>query len=809
MSVEDETLNEDAQGPRPLTFTPRERRRPSLRRALLRRRNRPPRPRVRKLRLFCVLAAFLGLAAISTLFGMLTALASDLPQLENRVEFRASVDSYLYDDTGAPIGPLVSPDEHVIDNWYQISPYMRDAVVAVEDKRYWSSPGIDIRGLLRAAVSDLTGGPTEGGSTIPEEFVKNVEQAEDHRTIFEKLREAGLAFQLVHKWKLKKILVEYLNTIYFGNGANGIESAARIYFGSDYGYNPSDPGAPGGCGDPDATDKNRKECAAMLTPAQSALLAGMVANPTEFNPITHPQQARGRRQVVLEDMLQQHYIDRAQYNIANAAPLPTKLEQLQQEPSAAPYFTAWVTPLIVRALEKEGVHPASLAEHEAYYGGLKIKLTINLKMQEAAQDAVDAEFPPGSDGPTASLVAIDNNTGEVRAMVSGDGNYEQSPFNLAAFGYRQPGSSFKLFTLAAALSSGKYGPDSVIDSKPLSVPFHPPGSTKGYIGHFVVHNFGNVYAGPTTLATATATSDNSVFTQIGMSVGTKKIKQYAKAMGIRSPISTTPAMILGGLNTGVSALDMAHAYETVATGGLKVYNRTLGDYDEGPIGIHSISGCAPCKQHTITNIPRKRRVISPEVADTITELLHGPVDDSYGTGTAAAIPGVDVAGKTGTTSNYVDAWFVGYTPQMTIAVWVGYPSSGKPMLTNFNGGPVEGGTFPAIIFHNAMEAMLGILQQEQQGKSGSAVTTPSQVDVYTGTTTIGTEPGTATGAQTDTTAAGTTATTPAAGTGATTTPAAGTGGATGGGTGGGTTTPSGTGTPTGTTSGTTGGTGLP
>ena len=179
-------------------------------------------------------------------------------------------------------------------------------------------------------------------------------------------------------------------------------------------------------------------------------------------------------------------------------------------------------------------------------------------------------------------------------------------------------------------------------------------------------------------------------------------------------------MILGGLNTGVSALDMAHAYETAATGGFKVYNKVLGDYKEGAIGIDSISGCKSCRQSTIKNTTGDGLVRQPEltpaVASTIDELLHGPVDDPSGTGTAAAIPGVDVVGKTGTTSNYVDAWFVGWTPQMTVAVWVGYPNTGKPMTTAFDGGPVEGGTYPAIIWHNFMIQALQIMADETAAK---------------------------------------------------------------------------------------------
>ena len=693
----------------------------------------PARPRVRKLRLLLVLSAFALLAVISTLFGVLTSIAADLPALQNTVQFSHTVDSYMYDVTGRPIGPLAPASTPAIDNWSQISQNMVHAIVAVEDRGFWNESGISIRGLLRAALSDLTGGPLQGASTIPEEFIKNVRQEEDHRTIAEKLIEAGMAFQLSHHWSHEKILTEYLNTIYFGNGALGIEAAARVYFGWAHGYNPANPSQPrpGGCGDATVSSPHTRECASMLTPAQAALLAAMVANPTAFDPVLHPQAALARRnQVVLRDMYEQHYLTRTQYLTAINTPLPrpAQIQLPQQQPTAAPYFTSWVEPLVLRALEQEGLSPKA-AQYEAYYGGLKIKLSVDLALQRAAQSAVNTVLPSGQGLPSASLVAISNATGEVRAMVSGDGNYAKVPFNLATMGYRQPGSAFKLFTLSAALSKGIITPQTEFDSRHFAIHYTERGGNS-YLnprgkGRFTPHNFANSYAGWIPMTVATAVSDNSVFSQLGLKVGTGLIAHYAHLMGIRSPVSTNPSMILGGLTTGVSALDLAHAYATAANGGVKVFNPILGDIDGGPIGIDSISGCRPCHQHTITNRSTMRtdRIITPKVDQELVYLLHGPVDDPYGTGTAAAIPGVDIAGKTGTTNNYVDAWFVGFTPQMTVAVWAGFPSDGRPMTDEFHGGPVEGGTFPAIIWHDYVSAALQILADQQHHLPTAAVTT--------------------------------------------------------------------------------------
>jgi penicillin-binding protein 1A len=696
-------------------------RRPPRGRFWRRRRGPRTKPRVRKLRLMLILIGLGALAVVSTVFGMMMAVASDLPQIENRQVYRAAANSYVYDDHWHLIGQFAPPNHEAIDTFQQISPWMRRAIVSVEDRRFWTDPGVDLRGIARAVLADVTGGSRQGASTIAQQFVKNALSEQDNRTIFEKLREAALAYHLTRRWPRQEIMTQYLNSIYFGNGAYGVESAARVYFGKLHGYNSSVSSSQtsSGCG-----DAPRPACSSVLEPYEAALLAGMVADPSAFDPVLHPQAAKARRNLVLKDMLEQHYITEQQYLNGIARRLPTAaLIQQPQEPGAAPYFTSWLRPQILAAmgLGQRGV-PDSVAEYRAYYGGLKIRTTIDLGIEQAADQAISAELPYGSGLPTASLVAIDNKTGQVRAMVggpivNGQEDYNQFPFNLATEAERQPGSAFKPFTLAMALESGMYGPDSIIDSAPQN--FVVPNS--GGKEHFIVHNFGDTYSGPITLQEATDISDNTVFSQVGINVGTKKIAHFARRAGIRTPVSDNYAMILGGLKVGVSPLDMAHAYETFAEGGRRVYDPVFGAPNKGPTGIAQIYCPKVCPEKNVVDEPEYERVLPPSIAAVVHQMLTGVVQS--GTGTSAAISGVDVAGKTGTTTDYADAWFVGWTPQLTTAVWVGFPNKLVPMTSDYNGAPVEGGTYPAIVWHNFMVQALQILASENPHQKSTTSTT--------------------------------------------------------------------------------------
>jgi penicillin-binding protein 1A len=636
------------------------------------------RPRMKWLRLFAILFALGLLGFVSFVFGVFISIVSDLPSLTRFSLYRNEQSSYLYDDLGHPIGVL-SQQNRVIVTPVQIPSVVKEAAVSIEDKRFYTNSGIDIRGIARAAIADIRhSGGVQGASTIEQQFIKNALQAQSHRTIFEKLREAALAYQLSHKWSKDKIITAYLNTIYFGNGAYGIEAAAETYFGRETQHL--------GCGTP-----GHQLCVEQLQPWEAAMLAGVIQSPSAYNPAINRSAALFRRNVVLRQMLDQGYLTQPVYAQSVAQPLPpaSEIQAPEEQPvegADTGYFTSWVQQQVI---ERYGAQ-------RAFAGGLRIKTTLDLELQRAAEAAVNAYF--GSEGPTASLVAIENSTGEVRAMVGGR-NYATTPFNLATDGERQPGSAFKAFDLAAALRDG-ISPYSVWASrqKEFVVP-SPRGPER-----FVVHNDEGAYSGSNTLVGATAFSDNSIFAEVGLHVGTQRIAMLAHQMGITTPLSTNPAMTIGGLTVGVTPIDMAHAYETIAHNGQRVSGSMTQDGQ--PVGIQEVqagSQALPDGARTDRNKVTTEQVLSPSVAQTETSMLQTVLE--YGTGRAAAI-GQFAAGKTGTTSNYGDAWFVGWDSKYTVAVWVGYPEKLVPMSTLFNGGPVLGGTYPALIWHDFMTSAL-------------------------------------------------------------------------------------------------------
>jgi penicillin-binding protein 1A len=566
---------------------------------------------------------------------------------------------------------------------------VKNAVIAIEDRRFYGHKGVDYAGIGRALVQDvLKRRAAQGGSTITQQFVKNALDAQGDRSVFQKLREAALAYHLERQWTKDKILTQYLNTVYFGNGAYGIESAVRTYFGD--GDEPEERAGADDAGvsytppvveeqqDPDARE------AVDVAPQEAALLAGMIASPSMYDPIAHPQAAEARRDLVLQKMLDMKAITQAQYDLAVRQSLPAEDEvDPPNTESQEPYFTSWMTEHLL----------SKYRPGKVFAGGLKVRTTIDPELQDAAESAIVGRL--AGIGPDAALVAIKNKTGEVRAMVGGS-DFNARPFNLATNGHRQPGSSFKPFILARALDDG-IDPNSTWTSAPQRIPF------RGEKGPeiFEANNYEDSYLGAASLWSATATSDNSVFAQLGMKVKPRRVAALAQRMGIRTELSTNPAMLLGGLTEGVTPVEMAYAYSTIANDGVRV-SGSLAPDQTGPVAIQSVEDGDGNVIDENTKV--EKRVLPAKVAQVEKDMLGLVV--STGTGKAAQVGDEFIWGKTGTTENYGDAWFVGGNDDLTVAIWVGYADKLQPMEFEHAGGPVAGGTFPAEIFHDFMTSWL-------------------------------------------------------------------------------------------------------
>jgi penicillin-binding protein 1A len=615
------------------------------------------RRRIRKLRLLALLAVLFVLSGTAFAYGVVVAVNQQLRGLDPfRQALKQQSDGYVYAADGHTIlAVLRGSQSRVLVQGDQISPWIKQAIVATEDRRFYEHRGVDFRGMARAFWADIRHqGTVQGGSTITQQFVKNQLVGTQH-SITRKLKEAVLAHELesgAHHWNKDRILTAYLNTIYFGNGAYGIERAARTYFGHS---------------------------ARKLTLPQAALLAGIPEDPSLYDPVAHPRTAAARRTTVLRLMLQQQIITPGQFHAASHAPLPSPRDvHLSGVVGQAPYFGEYVK---AQLLANKQIGPKRV-----YGGGLRVHTTIDLGLQRIARDAID-KWLPSTDGPQAALVAINPTNGAVVAMYGGR-SFHASQFNLAVQGERQPGSSFKPFVLATALEQG-IAPQTTFVSKPISI----------FLGdkYWPVHNYEGEYLGPIDLWKAISASDNSVFAQLTKLVGPRNVAATAHRLGITSHLD--PFFSIGLGTQAVNPLEMARAYATFANGGYRIDGQVFGDE---PRAITEIDGVD--NNVLYANAPVRHQELTPTEDELLTQMLEGVV--TGGTGTAAALPGWTVAGKTGTTEQYGDAWFVGYTPQLVTAVWVGYPDKLRPMLTEFHGGPVAGGTFPALIWKAFMQQAL-------------------------------------------------------------------------------------------------------
>lgn len=653
-------------------------------------------PRAGKYIVLMALVFILALAVALVIAGaaLMRSWLQDLPDYTDTDSYLLSQPTRVLDANDNVIAEYYSENRIAI-TIDQCSPYVIDATVDTEDERFYSHNGIDMRGILRAIVSQITGG-SEGASTITQQLVRNtvLKDEQFEKTLSRKVREAYIAMQLEKMYSKDEILMMYLNSIYYGQNCYGVEAAAQTYFGKT-------------CMD--------------LTIAEAATLAGLPQSPSAYDPTVNPDLAVERRNVVLAHMLDCGDITQAEYDDAVAQLLNLNYT-VRTAPGALayPYFVDYVRQQLLRQFSSDTINK----------GGLTVRTTISPSIQQAAEDAVDSVIGWRDDGLQAALVAIEPTTGHIVAMVGGS-DYSVSQYNLATQAQRQSGSSFKIFTLVAAVQAGM-NPDITIDSNgPLT------------IGTWTVDNINGDDYGIITLRRATQYSSNVVYAQVIDAVGAQNVADVAYAMGITTDLGYIDNVMTLG-TSGVTVLDMASSMGTLATGGQQV----------DPVCITQV-----LDRHgnvIYEEQPVVERVLTPQVAMAVTDVLE---DDLVYPGTGVeARPSVDqpVAGKTGTTDDYCDLWFVGYTPQLSCAVWVGYETRVR----------IDGDThtLPNPIFANFMTAALqGLPRQEwpmANAGSPSYLSNSSwsiyryEAPVTTTTTTDGTE-GTGTGTSTD---AGTTTT---------------------------------------------------
>jgi penicillin-binding protein 1A len=600
--------------------------------------------------------------------------------------------TYIYDRNGHPITTLhgaVNRTEVPLD---RISRNLTDAVIATEDHDFYNHPGVDVMGIARAAYTDLIKRQAvQGASTITEQLVKNVYAGSytsdengvqvytlPERSVQEKIREALLAVKLEQQLGKNEILERYLNTVYFGHGAYGIQAAAQTYFGVD------------------ASD---------LTVLQSASLAGVLHAPELYDPIDRPSDNWYRRNYAIDQMVRYGYLTTKRGNqlkkVKCCGTIPDQTDRLVA-PGQSEYFAEYVRRQL---FDRYG-------EAEVYGGGLRVTTTLDLGLERAAEQAIATELPHPNEDPAAALVAMDPATGEILAMAGGRRWGTDKPdadFNFATMAGgtgRQSGSAFKAFTLAEAMQQG-YSLNAYWNGpSTIGIPDCPDPEQPDGIWHPV--NAGDGEAGTFTLAGATAHSVNTIFAQLIAQLGPSNVVDTAHKLGIRSDLPDACSITLGSV--AVNPLEMTNAYATLANQGERHWANPLLQvkYADGTVD-QSIGS-------------KGEQVLPTNDANLVTYALQGVI--SGGTGYAANVPGYPVAGKTGTANENVDAWFCGYTVQIATCVWMGWPKNDTTPLEYVEGVPsVYGGTIPAAIWHDFMTVAM-------QGQTPQAFPTPT-FDGYT------------------------------------------------------------------------------
>ncbi len=586
------------------------------------RRNRPSNKR-RTLLIVAVCTASVFVGAVA---GALTAYLRSAPDLDD-VAFDPNLTTYIYDVNGELLARFYT-ENRIPVRLRDIPEIVQQAFIAAEDGDFYKHHGVDFSGIARAAIANLTpGGRLQGGSTITQQLAK-LAFLTNERTWSRKLRELLWAIQIERKYTKEEILEAYLNIVYFGHGTYGVEAAAQLFLG--------------------------KSISAVQDPAEAALLAGIVNGPGFYSPLYDIEAATNRRNLVLRRMHTLGFITENQYNIARQKPVEVVEKRVTQ--TKAPHFVEYVRRFL---LERYG-------SEMLYTGGLRVYTTLDLEMQRKAEEAIQEWVPvmevddQGLSQPQVALVAIDAHYGYVRAMVGGRNN---DHFNRAVQARRQPGSAMKPFVYVAAIDSKRFTTADVFVDEPTEFQ-----TVTGEI--WAPQNYDETFAGPLTLREALEGSVNVVAAKLIAEIGPQAAVNYAKRLGITTLVESgrrndvTLAFALGGLTNGVSPLEMARAYAVFANGGILVE----------PIAILRVERADGTVLEEFR--PHRRLVLSPEAAYIMTDMLRGVVERGTGIGANLGRP---AAGKTGTTSEFTDAWFVGYTPSLVAAVWIGNDSN-KPMV---------------------------------------------------------------------------------------------------------------------------------
>ncbi|HXV33157.1 MAG TPA: transglycosylase domain-containing protein [Gaiellaceae bacterium] len=635
-----------------------------------RRRNRRHRDRVQSRRFVLVTI----LALLLTTGGVLAAAAFTGAQaflnscsLASLKPVSIGENSFVYAADGSLLGSIPAEQNRQVVALDQMSPLLAQATVAIEDRRFYSHDGVDYEGIVRAAVKNLQEGEiVQGGSTLTQQLVRNLyigrevswERKTTEACLAIKLEEEGLPKLWgrvppgltpveLKAWRKDRILETYLNQVYFGAHSYGAEAAAQTYF---------------------------SKRAAELNLQEAALIAGLPQAPSVFDPFQRPDEALARRNDVLKAMRADDYISESAYQAAVASPIELKRGQLYTR-IKEPFFFGYVRELLI---EKYG---ATLVRG----GGLKVYTTISPRYQRIAMDSIKQELDQSGD-PASAIVSINPKNGAIRAMTAVVPGKKNIQFNIAAQGRRQSGSSFKTFVLTEAIRQG-INPYS---TQYLSAPFHwqPDPNSEPWD----VATYSHSYIGAVPIATATLSSDNTVFARLTLDVGPENVVKIARKMGIKTDLLPVASIGLG--SNAVSVLEMASAYATLAAGG--VYSQ--------PMAIRKVVlADGTVDEDAGWGVSKRKRVMPDGVAYEVTRILQNNV--TGGTGTGAYYGDPAAAGKTGTTDNSADAWFAGYTPRASTVVWVGYPNA-QIAMTNVHGITVAGGTFPASIWRLFMSRAL-------------------------------------------------------------------------------------------------------